>query len=570
MDELKKVIVDVLDEAANKAAKLDKKQIELLIEIPRDESFGDYAFPCFILAKKLKKNPNEIAEELKDKIKPDKTKILRKVENRGPYINFFVEKAGMAEKILKRISDEEESFGSMKLKNKQALVEHTSINPNAPPNIGRARNAIIGDSIAKLLKFAGYKTETHFFVNDVGKQIAMLVFGCKGKKRSFNDLLKVYIDVNKKIEEKPELEKEVFALLKKLEGGDKKTVKQFKDIVDVCIKGQAETFADLGINYDFFDYESDYLRNKETQNVLEKLKKTKRVFEDEEERFILNLKDFKLAMKTPVLVLTRADKTSLYALRDIAYTIDKLKRGKGRNVIVLGEDHKLYFKQLSAALKLLGYNAPEAIHYSFILLQTGKMSTRKGNVVLLTDFMNEAREKAKKEILKRNKEIKKDELEKLAKMIGYGAVKYSIAKVSPEKNVLFNWEQALSFEGEAAPYIQYTHARIKSILRKSKQKIRTISTKIDYDFFEKEEQELVTLLSGFPETVRKATAELKPHLIAGYAQKLAETFNTFYHKHQVLKAEPKTRNARLLLIAGIAQTLKNALYLLGIGAPEKM
>lgn len=565
MDELKRVVAGVLA----KATKLGEEEIEALIETPKDNSFGDYAFPCFVLAKKLKKSPNEIAAELKDEIK--ESDVIKGVENKGPYLNFFVEKKGVAGEILKKIAEEGDFFGSEKIKNKSALVEHTSINPNAPPHIGRARNAIIGDSIARLLRFAGYKTETHFFVNDVGKQIAMLVYGCKGRKKGFNELLNVYIKVNQEIEKNQELEKEVFALLKRLEEEDKKTINEFRQIVEMCVEGQAKIFSELGINYDFFDYESNYLWSKETRNVLERLRKAGRVFEDEEGRLVLDLKGFKLAMKSPVLVLTRADKTSLYALRDIAYTIDKLKRGKDRNIIVLGEDHKLYFKQLVAALRILGYEAPEAVHYSFILLQSEKMSTRKGNVVLLEEFMNEAKEKAKKEILKRNEKISKNELEKLAKTIGYGAVKYSIIKVSPEKNVLFNWQQALNFEGESAPYVQYAYARIRSILRKSKQEISTkTGYDIGYDKLEKEEEELVMMLSDFQEIVRKATEELKPHLISNYAQKLAETFNAFYHKHTVLKAEPAKRNARLLLVAGVAQTLKNALYLLGIDAPERM
>jgi len=559
MDELKRAVA----EAVAKAAKIGKKQAEALIETPKDSSLGDYAFPCFALAKKLRKNPAEIAAELKSAIK--ESGAVKKVECKGPYLNFFAEKSGVAQKILERIYEEKDSFGSMNIKNKEALVEHTSINPNAPPHIGRARNAIIGDSIAKLLKFAGYKTQTHFFVNDIGKQIAVLVYGCKGKKRGFNELLRIYVETSKKMETSPELEQELFSILKKLESGDKKTVQAFRRIVDACVEGQAGTFADLGINYDFFDYESAYLWSRETSNVLEKLKKTGKVFEDKEGRRVLDLKEFDLPMKSPVMVLTRADKTSLYGLRDIAYTIDKIKKGKDRNIVVLGEDHKLYFRQLTAALSLLGYRPPEAIHYSFILLQSEKMSTRKGNVVLLEDFMKEAKEKAKKEILKRNRQAPKKELDQLAKAVGYGAVKFSIIKVSPEKNVLFDWQRALSFEGESAPYIQYAHARIKSILRKNRQKTST-GTSHDY----KEEEALVMLLAGFPETVSRATAELKPHIIANYALKLAEAFNTFYHKYPVLRAEKQKRDARLLLIECVAQTLKNALYLLGIKAPEKM
>ncbi len=215
-----------------------------------------------------------------------------------------------------------------------------------------------------------------------------------------------------------------------------------------CIVFQGKVLATL-------DHETTY-------EILEKLKKTKKMEEDEESRYVLNQEEYKLAMKAPYLVLSRADKTSLYPLRDIAYTIDKINKKVEKNILVLGEDQKLYFQQVAAALDLLGYKAPRAIHYSFVLLSEGKMSTRKGNVILLEDFMKESLQKAKVELKKRNDKVD----EKTAKAIDYGAIKYAILKVSNEKNVTFNWEAALSFEGESGPYLQYSHARICSIFRK--------------------------------------------------------------------------------------------------------
>lgn len=572
MEQFKKEIIDFL--------KKESKLKEISLEVPPDSVMGDYAFPCFVLSKKYNKSPNEIAENLEEKVPTDG--FIRAARAHGPYLNFFVNEEKLVESVLKKIYNEKEKYGSGNA-NKPALIEHTSINPNASPHVGRARNALIGDSIARMLKFKGYKTEVHYFVNDVGKQIAMLVLGCGNKNVKFDNLLKTYIKINKEVEKNPKKEKEIFELLNKLEKGDKKTKKRFKDVVDVCIKGQSEILNKLDIRYDFFDYESEYLWNKRTDEILKKLeslnskssnsyessirKKTKKLFTDEEGRKVLDQEEFKLAMKAPYFVLTRADGTSLYPLRDIAYTIDKMKKTEN-NFVVLGEDHQLYFQQLKSALSVLGYDAPKAITYSFILLKEGKMSTRKGNLVLLEDFMKEAVEKSKKEILKRDKNLNKDKLEKLSRIIGYGALKYSILKVSPEKNVIFEWNQALSFEGESAPYIQYAYARICSILRKYK---KNINDKINFAVLkEKEEIEIIKKLSSFSDVVDRSLDLLKPNIVANYAYSLAKSFNEFYHKHNILKEEEELKKARLLMAFSVKQVIENSLKLLGIDAPEKM
>lgn len=561
-----------MDKFKEEIIKLLKKELkqEIDLEVPPDPEFGDYAFPCFSLAKVMKKSPNDIAYEISRKL--PKAAMIDKIEAKGPYINFFLNKSDLAKDTLHEIHKKKERYGfSSKGKGKKVLMEHTSINPNASPHVGRARNALIGDSITRLLRLNSYNVETHYFVNDVGKQIAMLILGTGDKKVGFKDLLDVYIKVNQKLEKNKGMEKEVFGLLHKLEQGDKETKKKFKDIVDVCIKGQVEIFSDLNINYDKFDYESDYLWSKETSNVLKKLESTKKLFVDDEKRKVLDQKEFNLAMKSPVLVLTRADGTSLYPLRDIAYTIDKIKKGYDRNIIVLGEDQKLYFQQIKAALQLLGYKAPEVVHYSFVLLRTGKMSTRKGNLVLLEDFMEEAVKKAREEIKKRNKGLKHDELEKLAKMIGYGAIKYSILRVSPEKNVIFDWESALSFEGESAPYIQYAHARICSIFKKYGKKAAKDADKADLScLVEPSELELIRQLAEFPAAVEKSAEHLQPHLIANYIYCLSRSFNEFYHSCQILKAEEYIKEARLFLISCVSQVLENGLSILGIDAPEHM
>jgi arginyl-tRNA synthetase len=353
-------------------------------------------------------------------------------------------------------------------------------------------------------------------------------------------------------------------LLNKLEAGNKKIKALFKKVVSICIKGQTSLLSKLGIKYDSFDYESKYIGSKLIKDVLKKLKpQTKK---DEEGRLVIDLSKFNLPMKSPFVPLTRGDGTSLYFLRDIVYNIEKENWSKGgKNLVVLGEDHKLEFLQIKSALSLLKHKAPEVIHYSFILLPEGKMSTRIGNIVLLTDFMREAVEKARHEISIRHPNIESTKLEKIAEIIGYGAIKYAILKVSAEKNVLFNWEQALSLDGESAPYIQYTHVRAKKILANAPK------FKNEFVFSEPEEMNLIKKMGDFPLVVEKVSTSYEVHSLAKYTFELATAFNLFYEKcHAISETDEKKRNSRLTLIKAYSDLIQKSLDLLGINVPEFM
>ena len=553
-----------MDKFREEIIKSLKKEVktDIELEVPPKPDMGDYAFPCFSLAKIYKKNPNEIANELSTKIKTNK--FITEIKAIGPYLNFFVNKDSLTEGTLIKILKEKDKYGSSNIgKNKKLILEHTSINPNASPHVGRARNALIGDALARVLRFQKYKVEVHYYVNDIGKQIAMLVLASKNKKNiKFNDLLKIYINIAKKVETNKDLEKNVLNLLYKLENGDKKIINEFKKIVNISVKGQIKILSGLGIKYDKFDYESSYLWSKKTHEALKLLEKTGKFFFDKDNRFVLDEKGFELGMKVPVLVLTRGDGTSLYPLRDIAYALDVAQKQK--YIVVLGEDQKLYNEQINAALKILEKKTRKAIYYSFVLLDEGKMSTRKGNIVLLEDFMLEALKKAGNELKQRYKKIDS----KAAKIIGYGALKYAILKVSPEKNVTFNWQQALNFEGETAPYIQYAYARISSIIKKYK---KQLPKKADFSLLNsKEEIGLIKKLSAFPQIVEKTGNESRPNIVANYAYELAKQFNEFYHIHNILKEKQDIKNARLLLASCVRQTLKNSLNLLGIEVLDRM
>lgn len=560
--ELKKLVANKIAEILDK----DSSEIEKSIEKSPNLEMGDFSFPCFRLAKEFRKSPQDIARDIKEKLVADE---IEKVEVVSGYVNIFIKKDLYAQTVIEEIETKQYKYGSENVgEGKKALIEHTSINPNASPHIGRARNALIGDSIVKLLKFNNYEVETHYFVNDIGKQISMLLVGTKGKDNvTFDELLQLYIDINKEVKENKELEQEVFDNLNKLENGDEETIKSFRHIVQICIDGQRKIFAELGIHYDYFDYESDFILNGTVNEILKKLEETGKLFEAEDGRLAINQEEYKIPMKSPVLVVTRADKTSLYPLRDIAYSIYKANRNADKNIIILGEDQKLYFKQISAVLDLLGYQAPQAVHYSFVLLPDGKMSTRNGTVVLLEDFMKEILEKTKQELAKRNNgEIDEEK----AKKIAYGAVKYTILKGSLEKNVIFDLEKSLSFDGDTSLYIQYNYARISSILNKANFAKMEKLTRFDL-LKEPAEIELIQKLEEFKTIVSKVTEKLTPNLIANYVYELTKMFSSYYHDYSILNAETEElKNMRLQLINAIGIVTKTSLNLLGIDTVDEI
>ncbi|MEM4152606.1 MAG: arginine--tRNA ligase [Candidatus Pacearchaeota archaeon] len=545
---------------------------EISLEIPKPE-FGDYAFACFSLAREQKKNPNNVAKELVEKLQSQLPKEISKIEAVNGYINFSVDKSNFLKAVIEKILKDKEKFGSLNLKGK-ALIEHTSINPNASPHVGRIRNAIIGDILARLLRFHGYKTEVHYYVNDVSKQMALLVLGSKGNE-TFDDLLKLYVEMSKKMESDPEIEKKVFEILEKIEKKDKETIAKLNRLVKIAIEGQRNILAKLGIFYDSFDYESKYLEKGKLKDVLKQFEKTKRLEKDVEGRYVLNQSNmkwqFEKEMKSPILVLTRSDGTGLYVLRDIAYTIDKMKKAPV-NIIVLGEDHKLYFKQLTAALELLGYNAPRVVHYSFILLKTKKgvkkMSTRRGEIILVSDFVEEAIKKAEKEIKKRKRENKID-LKKVAEAIAIGAIRYSIAKVEQDKGILFDWNEALNFEGNSGPYLQYVYARASNILKKLEEKKGKLK-EASYNDINDKEYTLAKELSLFPEITKISLEQLKPYLLCNYAYKLAQLFNDFYESCPVINAEAGIKERRVSLVRATKQVLANVLNIIGVPVLEAM
>ena len=541
---------------------LEREQVLEFLETPAPER-GDVSLPCFKLSKVLHQAPVAIAEQLADGLNDDN---IVKIESVSGFLNFTFAPQFVAKQMMDNLRITQEQISEISgMRNKTVLIEHTSINPNASPHIGRARNALIADSLVRVFRFLGWKTDTHYFVNDVGKQIAMLVYATHDKPSvTFDDLLQIYIDINERAKTDPQIEQEVFAYLNKFENGDATVIAEFNRIVGTCIKGQTAIFNELGICWDHFDYESHYIHEHITDKVLEELKKSPKLFEDENGRLVLDQHGEKIGIDNPMLVVTRQDKTSLYALRDICYSLDKARSGADRNLLVLGEDQKVYFQQISAAMRLLGAEPAEVVHYSFVLLPDGKMSTRQGNVVLLADFMREITNKAN-EIIKQKRGI--SDLDK-AKVVGYGALKYSILKSSPEKNVLFDWENALNFTGDSSLYAQYNYARIQSILNKA-----------DCDFDNPDfglltsasELSLIKQLYNFESTIFATYRNLNPSLLTNYVFSLTSKFSQFYSAESILNVEDLAlKQARLGLIAKTAIVIKNCLYLLGIDVVNQL
>ncbi len=539
--------------------KLFKKfyNCDIGITVPPNSDIGDISIPCFVICKELKKDFKEIFTIIENELKD--LSFIEKYEQKGGYLNIFLKKENVIEEILNRVITEKDFYGSSYSgKNKNAIIEHTSINPNASPHIGRARNALIGDCLVRLMKFEGYNVHTHYFVNDVGKQIAMLVLGSRNKEDiKFDDLLNIYVTINNELKENAELEKEVFDLLYRFEHKDKGIIEEFKKVVDICIEGQSKLFNELNIKYDYYDRESKYVFEGSMKTILDEINRTGHLFEAEDGRLAVNLDKYNL----PVLVVTRNDKTSLYPLRDIAYSIDKANFNFEKNIIVLGEDQKLYFNQIKSVLDLLGINAPEAVHYSFILLSSGKMSTRTGKVVLLEEIMEEAVIRVTEEMKKRYDRVDNN----IVKAIAYGAVKYTILKISNERNVIFDWEAALNFEGNTSLYIQYNYVRICSMLNKDKELVKA-NENIDYSMLKGvHEYELIKSIADFSEVIQKTISLSSPHIICGYLYKLSKLFSKFYHEYPILNVDnEELKKARMTLAIAVKQVIKNGLNILGI------
>ena len=634
-EECKQLLWDAL-ESAYPGAELPESKYSY----PPNPEMGDISSAvCFQLARRLRQRPADIAEKIVENINKDSSELIREAKALNGYINFYVESSSFAELVLGAASYDD--YGYLKTDEpKKIMVEHTSANPNAPLHIGNARNAIIGDCLAKLLENRGHQVLKHFLVNDMGRQVAMTTFGWKllGKPepegRAEEWVGAIYASANvvnelkrvrrehKEAEEsgrvmeiaelQEELEKYEIAakelrrkypkvydtLEEKLpllenpesyiaeyntayENKDQATVEEVRQIVGYCLYGFETSLGEIGIGFDSFDFESDLVWAKAADDILEDLKKTPYVFEDDGV-LILNCDKIavELNLKTrwglhprheiPNLVLVRSDGTTLYTLRDIAYSLWKFQRAE-RIINVIGTEQLLAQLQLRLALAALGniWMGDNQIHYpyEFVFLPGVKMSGRLGRYVTLMEVIEKAVELATQEVELRAPHLSKEEKENIAKMVGYGAVKYTILSIDARKTVTFDWKKALNFEINSAPFIQYSHARACNILKR----VDDIGEPEYGLLTEVKERKLIMTLAKWPEVFEGAVNELKPGDITAYVNQLADRFNSFYAVVPVLKAENEgLKNARLMLVEATRVTIFNALKLLGIQSPERM
>ncbi len=538
---------------------------------PPNLDLGDVAVPFFAAARKLKDAPPRLAARAAEQA--DFGGNVLEASAAGPYLNLKLNRAAFTRSIVQAVLEAGAAFGSgASGKGKRGLIEHTSINPNASPHVGRARNAMIGDSVARLLRFEQYELEVHYYVNDMGRQIGLLVLiADELEDLAFDQILDAYVRANARAGEDPEFAERGYALLAKMEEGDAETRGKFRAVTDLCLQGQLAVLARIGAQYDVFDHESDYLNDPRLEQVEAALRGAGALFTDEEERLVVDLSKLGYTLEEGrYFVLRRANGSSMYGYRDLAYTIDKDARGADMDLIVLGEDHKLYAQQLALILEAAGFRAPEPIYYSYIVLKDGKMSTRQGKVVLLSDFLDQAAQLAAERVAEQCKELSEEDQRVIAEQVAVAAIRFAVLRVSPNKNVTFDMDAALSFTGDTGPYIQYSCARIHSILRRYGAPVPE-ALAAGFPVETNAEWALLSRVAEFPAVVAGAVDQRTCAPIAVYALEIARLFTTFYHDCPVLNAgTPEMVEARLQVCRATLQTLQNALGILGIDAPERM
>ncbi|HVP96584.1 arginine--tRNA ligase [Methanoregula sp.] len=520
---------------------------------------------AFSLAKTRKQAPAIIAQEISASLAGNRELAERgiTVEAKGPYVNFILGKAYVSATLR---AATQPGYGALPKKETRVVLEHTSANPNGPLHVGHIRNSIIGDTLARAFRKAGYPLEVQYYVNDMGRQIAIVVWGfdhlenaqAEGEKEDAH-IARIYIAANREIEKDPGITKQVDTLMQLVERGDAETAKKFRREVSRCLDGFAVTMKNLNVKHDRFVWESDFVRNGDTQQVIQKIEKLPQATH-EDTLLALDLAEFGFTNK---YVIRRSDGTSVYAARDLAFHAWK-SANFDRVIDVLGADHKLIGAQLQCTMKLLGEKAPEIVHFEFVSLPEGSMSTRAGKFVSADDLITEVTKRAFDEVTARRPELDEATRRSIAEAVALAGIRYDIVKISPEKSTVFDWKDALDFERQSGPYIQYAHARACSILEKAG------AFGECYDLETEQEIILAKKIAKFPAVIEKVVAELRPHLLATYAHELADTFNTFYHFEPVLKSEGKVRDRRLTLVKAVQNTLQESLETLGIDAIHTM
>ena len=566
MQDFKVAIANCLKE---KIEELTLEEIIALIEVPPNKEMGDYAFPCFKLAKVFRKSPNMIAADLAESIEAKGE--ISKVIPLGGYVNFFVNKSQLAESVIKDVLTKKENYGHSDLgQDKAVVIDFSSPNIAKPFHIGHIRTTVIGNALYKIYDSQGYNVVRVNHLGDYGTQFGKLIVAFKlwGNKEAVEanpipELLKLYIQFHEEAEKKPEMEDEARAWFTKLENGDEEAKALWQWFRDESLKEFARVYDLLDIEFDSYAGESFY--SDKMDIVIEKIKE-KGLLKQSQGTNVVDLEEYNM----PPALITKNDGSTLYMTRDLAAAIYRKNTYDFEKCIyVVGSQQSLHFQQLFKVFELMGFEwAKDLIHVPFgmVALEEGTMSTRKGRVVFLEDVLKQAIEKTRETVLSKNPNAKN--VDEIAKQVGVGAVVFQELSNSRIKDYTFSWERTLSFEGETGPYVQYTHARCCAVLRKANEEV---STDINYELLsDGDAAEVLKVIGSFNKSIVSAMRRNEPHIVTRFVLDLAQAFNKFYHDNPILVEDEELRKARLALVAATRQTLENGLNILGMHAPERM
>ena len=564
---MKSKLIDIL---AENLTELKKEEIAEALEVPKKADMGDYAFPCFRLAKIYRKAPNLIAQDLKEKIDAGSYEIFSKIENVGGYINFFFDKEQFAKQIVDTIS--QENFGSSDIgEGKTICIDYSSPNVAKNFHVGHLRTTIIGNSLYKIYSKLGYHVERINHLGDWGTQFGKLIVAYKNwgskeevEKNGIAELMKIYVKFHQEAEKDDSLNDQAREWFVKMEQGDEEALSIWQWFKDISLIEYKRIYKLLGMDFDHFTGESFY-RDK-TQGVVDQLNE-KNLLVESEGAHIVPLDDYNMA---PCLI-TKKDGSSIYATRDLAalfyrkntYNFDKC-------IYVTGLEQKLHFAQVFKVIELLGYDwYKDLVHvpYGLVSMEGGKLSTRNGNVIYAEEILHESINKIYEIIEEKNPDL--PDKETVARQVGIGAILFNDLYNQRIKDVVFNWDKILNFDGETGPYVQYTYARCASVFRKVGDV--QIPDEIDYSVLTDDvTMNLLKDITRFPGIVKDAADKFEPFMIARFAVSVAQHFNKFYHDCQINVKEENVKMARLKVVQMTMKVIKDALELLGIECPEQM
>ena len=560
----KRIIAERLGTAAN----IDAEALMRYIEIPPRPEMGDYAFPCFQLSKSMKKAPNMISSELADKIDKEG---FEKIQALGPYLNFFVDKAVFSKNTIEKVLAEGDRYGSSEDgKGKNITIDFSSPNIAKPFHVGHLFSTAIGNSLYRILSFEGYNCIGINHLGDWGTQFGKLIAAYKRwcdveklHQEPIKELLRIYVKFHEEAEKDPSLEDEGRMYFKRLEDGEKEETELWNTFRELSLKEFQKVYDVLGVKFDSMAGESFY--SDKMDAVVEEIE-GKGLLVTSNGAKVVMLDEYNM----PPCIIRKADGATMYATRDLAAALYRKKNYDFyKSLYVVGMDQTLHFKQVFTTLKLMGHVwADDCRHIGFGLVRFAdkKLSTRKGDVIFLEDLLNESIEKTMEIINEKNPDL--ENKEDVSKKAGVGAMVFTYLKNSREKDIVFDWKEMLSFDGETGPYVQYSYARGRSILRK----LNESSDNADYSKLNsKEEFELIKTLGDFSEAINHSIDKFEPSVVTRYVIDVAKAFNKFYNAHKIVGIEDEgLRAARLKMVEATCQVIKNALYLIGLEAVEKM